>query len=309
MEENMTKVRNAISDPERIDTWWSGTGCFFVNDRLAPAGTEESPMQILAGFSRFEFGISKNGHGVRALLPLSALADIKDRTFAAGQEQIQLEYIREEQSGQQASATSPAYTVQIRSGNLRGKTPAQVIGTLGPEQGVKALQVQIGFLEKQNANPDNKYKASNTAQIKAMQDALRLLAAGNLDKTRTEAEATKSRLIFKGQPKYLEKKRKPNGKVKVYQMRIVWNLGMKTPVSITITNEYCPVNFQNGSVEIDFTNSEEKIMQEISLSAEQWKDVVEQMSDHSKAARITYYGSQRKRANEIKKSLLANLKQ
>ena len=131
----------------------------------------------------------------------------------------------------QVDTSSKAFTVTISNGNLKGKTPAEV---LQEEGGEKSLEKQKKWLQ------DNleKYPA-NKKQIEAIDDAFALLKAGKISgKAVTKSKTTTAGYfeILPSEPKPLWRDVDNENLCPVNEISIVCDLSKNSPFIITIKN-------------------------------------------------------------------------
>lgn len=162
------------------------------------------------------------------------------------------------------TAKSPAYTIAITSGKLKGKTPAALL--LEDAQKNQGLLIsQKKWLESNLA----KYPR-NEAQIKAIEDALNLFANGKLAAEEAESGYHTETVYSSGMRPLIRRKR-ADGKSFVYEISIRWNGGAKRPVEVEIRNYYAPViQKENGLLNVMAKDRADEVRNVISLTLEQW---------------------------------------
>lgn len=191
------------------------------------------PMSAFNHFSRVVVTIidkDEKAKFVEANIQYEKLAEIEAR----GRYAVNLYLDREvnpvaENKGGEAS--SPAYTVTIKSGKLAGKTPAQV---LQEPDGQKLLNNQYQWL----ADNLSKYP-KNKEQMDAIMDAAKLQKEGKL-----KADVSVSSGIFnilEAVPLPLIRKKKEDGTCPVREIKIDCNLSKNAPFEVTISNYDAPV--------------------------------------------------------------------
>lgn len=191
---------------------------------------EGKPLAAFNNFSRLVVTIidkDEKAKFVEANIQYEKLAEIEARgKYALNQ------YLgKDTQPSAQADETSPAYTVVIPSGKLKGKTPAQV---LLEADGPKLLNSHYKWLE------DNleKYPA-NKKQMDAIMDAAKLQKEGKL---RTDTPVNTGVInILEAAPLPLIRKKKEDGTCPVREISINCNLSMNAPFEIFINNYDAPV--------------------------------------------------------------------
>lgn len=286
-----------VTDAKRMVEFGRQDGYFYIQDGLAPADPArgEAPMLLMAGFSRFPVCITKKGeHACMANIHPKSLYAIDERTkYAMG-----LHMRAANRPKQEGTADSAAYTTLIRSGNLKGRTPADIL--LKDQDGRAALERQAAFLENQNKTPGNKYIASNNAQIKAIREAIQLLDAGKLNNSAGQA-AMPTITIYEADYRSLASQTLENGKALVYSIAIKWHVGLKTPVSIEIANSYAPIIKEaGGRTHPDMSQQEMERKYTYSLTDEEWGYCIDEMRSHLEAFKNSVYAGQRKRMDRMK---------
>lgn len=172
----------------------------------------------------------------------------------------------------------PAYTVRIANGNLKGKTPAEVL--IEDAAGKKALLSQREWLAKNM----EKYPANKT-QVEAIDQAIRLFEEGKLSGAAASTAAPASgRTINLYEAKYrpLTRRQKENGKCLVYEIVINWTIGNDYPVSVKVQNYYAPVikNEKTGMLNVKASEAEDKVQNEMLLMAKEWNNVLDRIYDN-----------------------------
>lgn len=258
---------------------------FFVHNKLAEAkGDDDNP--ILENhhrrFSRFSLGIM-NAAGVPATANLNAcdVPGILERAKIARDIDMKRRMMASIEDKDTEKEVSKAYTVQIASGTLKGKTPAQVLLENGDE-GRKMLSAQGNFLYKNI----KKYPA-NVKQVEAIAEAIGLydrheLSAENANKTK----AIIVPLTFQnaedgntaGSIKALKRRTRANGKAFVYQLTLEWHMGAKQPFVVKIMNCYAPLAvLENGLLAPQLSKKESEVVNTFSLTFDQFDWMAHQM--------------------------------
>lgn len=291
--------KTTVTDEKRMVEFGRQDGYFYIQDGLATADPArgESPMTLMAKFSRFPVYITKKGeHACMANIHPRALYAMGKYTEYA----MNLHMRAINRPKQEGAADSVAYTTLIRSGNLKGRTPADIL--LKDQDGRTALERQAAFLENQNKTPGNKYIASNNAQIKAIREAIQLFDAGKLNSSAGQA-VMPTITIYEAEYRSLESQKLPNGKVLVYSIAIKWHVGLKTPVSVEISNSYAPlIRETGGRTHPDMSQQEMERKYTYSLTDEEWGYCIDEMRSHLEAFKNSVYAGQRKRMDRIRQS-------
>lgn len=225
-------------------------------------------------FSRFVFsGIdSENKRSNSSNIPVREVANI----FAVSEfaNTKHLEALYSNKAGENvAEVTSPAYTVKITAGALRGKTPAEVLLT-DPENGKNMLNNQFKWL-KQNLD---KYP-KNQIQMDAISEAARLHKEGKLDANAVNNKANRIN-IYHADARALIRKPRADGMCPVHNIDIGWELGEASPVDITITTFYAPVKkTDDGRINPMISQMDKTTYVAINkrLTAGEWLDAIRRM--------------------------------
>lgn len=205
----------------------------------AEAEKNESPYKNYNDFSRYKFTyLDKTGSApvfVYANVKPMDIPDIKARTEFANNKIYELELASAVPSNNSDVPNSPAYTVRISSGKLKGKTPAEVLAE-DEVNGKNLLNQQYQWLK------DNLQKyPNNIHQMNAISEAGTLLAEGKLQKVESKTVAVPI-TILKPEMRPLTRQPQRYGKSFVYEIGIICNPGDIYPYRITIDNYYAPVN-------------------------------------------------------------------
>jgi len=172
-----------------------------------------------------------------------------------------------------AHADSPAYTVKITSGVLKGKTPAEVLIETG---NVDALNNQYVWLKN-----NLKKFPKNKIQMDAIMDAAKLFKEGRLEAAETVVKP-RIRLYPAGQPtpKPLRRKPRADGKCFVYEMEIFWNVGDTYPIEIIIRNYWAPVKeMEDKTIRVVQKEAEDKIERTMRLGEADWLNHIRAIKD------------------------------
>ena len=203
----------------------------------ATAEKGDIPLAIFdKDYSRFVFsGIdSENNRSNSANVPVSEMANIFAVTDFANNKHLEALYsARPAETVEQA--TSPAYSIKIASGTLKGKTPAEVL-LEDPVKGKELLNQQYKWL-KSNLE---KYP-KNKIQMDAIMEAATLQKEGKLDANTTKSTKAGRISIYHAEARALQRKPRADGMCPVYNLDIAWDIGESVPVDITITTFYAPL--------------------------------------------------------------------
>lgn len=247
---------------------------------LATAAEGYSPLKIYNSFSRFSVTIINEARrAATANIPVQFFESILRKSQAALLLDMQSHVMptaRTEIRTPAASGTSPAYTVRIASGMLRGRTPADILSDSSID-GSKLLQNQEKWLK---ANLTS-YPA-NQKQIDAIDDAFGLQMAGLLTasaQTAADVSAPASQIVLYHAPyRALIRKKREDGKCPVYDIKIIWNLGREYPVEVRILNYYAPVvRDQRGMIKVQAQQACDKLDCTMQLLEDEWNDALRAM--------------------------------
>lgn len=205
---------------------------FAVFDGLSEANIEngDEPLTLHSkSFSRFHFAMIDSEKG-----SVTANINIRDIFGLIKRSEYAFKKDLESAASNDGATISPAYTVMIPSGPLKGRTPADVLINDG-ETGAELLTNHYYFLEDNLA----KYP-KNQIQMDAIMEAFDLRDANKLDSS--NAQKKEVVLYSSGLRPLIRKKHKNNPNLSfVYEITIKWYLGTEYPVAVQIKNYYAPV--------------------------------------------------------------------
>ncbi len=220
---------------------------------------DESPMKIFDDtFSRYVMTIIQEGTAAYFNLHVDDLPGIRAKTDIA----TKLQYTPS--NNVSGGHTSPAFTKRFAGGNLKGKTPIDVL-LEDPDKGKDVLNSQYKWL-KENLE---KYP-KNQEMMDAIMDATKQ-DLSSLSKEDTPAAAPITLLEIGCRP--LQRKKRDDGKCLCYEGKVVWDPSRDYNVSIEAKNYYAPVNKrEDGTLNVDLSNkdrSTEKVHR-FNMSGEEW---------------------------------------
>lgn len=226
----------------------------------------QDPLKFFAEYSTFHFTIiekqrdGQNTTFARANILPKELAMLERRTQYATEKIMDAE-----QSGNNESNNlESAYTQQIRVGEFKGKTPAQVL--LDNSENRDKLERTCSWLkEKISAHPGNKL------QYDAIKEALLLYEQGKLQ----NKQCTNSQVLNLLQKDYnpLRSTRRSDGKMMNYAIQIKCYPSDNMPYEITVRNFWALYN-ENVIVEGSAT---EQVTNSIRITEAVWDNIVESM--------------------------------
>lgn len=235
---------------------------------------EDSPQKIFGKNSRFHFSIL-DGTSVLSKVKIEQIAGISKRSEYAANLQYEYELNTSNGDDNNEQNLSIAYTVKFLAGNLKGKTPAQIVLENSYDEAKKLLNEQYMYLKK---NVD-KYP-NNQKIMDAIVDANKLNEQGLITSDNVNKTKTRTFEILKEVPKpNIYAPTVINGKelYPTHSMHIWCNIGSKYPINIEIKNYNCPIKrTDTGGVnailsEIDKDSFK---MANISLDIDTWLGIV-----------------------------------
>lgn len=232
------------------------------------AAKNEQPLMIYGGkgLSRFAFClIDENKNRVIANMRASEAGMMLEKSRHAAFLQTQAA------CAAKADASSPAYVYRFKMGNLKGRTPAEIL--LNDADGAAKLQQMFGYLQ-QNVN---RFRA-NQQGMDAINDAFNLLNAGKLNADNLSSSS--DIVLYDASMRSLRSKQRQDGMLLIYTFRIVWSVGAEKPVNVTIENYYAPVmQTPQGLLQINYAARDKSTELKIgmNLSEAEWFTVRESM--------------------------------
>lgn len=243
-------------------------------------------------FSRFKFVlINKEKRPATANVPVNELPAIFQKI-----RNLSLRDMLSVQKQKSEPSKSPAYTTTINAGTLKGKTPAALL--LEDAQTNKRLLInQKNWLESNLGRYPR-----NAAQITAIEDALRLYEAGQLNAEESKAGFQAETVYSSGMRPLIRRKR--GDKYFVYEISIRWDGASEKPVEIDIRNYYAPVTrTEKGLLNVKAKEREGEIRNEISLTLEEWLWVEHMLESNIRTFEDLYARNHYKQAYEAEKEL------
>ena len=243
-------------------------------------------------FSRFKFVlISKEKRPATANVPVNELPAIFQKI-----RNLSLRDMLSVQKQKSEPSKSPAYTTTINAGTLKGKTPAALL--LEDAQTNKRLLInQKNWLESNLGRYPR-----NAAQITAIEDALRLYEAGQLNAEESKAGFQAKTVYSSGMRPLI--RRKHGDKYFVYEISIRWDGASEKPVEIDIRNYYAPVaRTEKGLLNVKAKERVGEIRNVISLTLEEWLWVEHMLESNIRTFEDLYARNHYKQAYEAEKEL------
>lgn len=254
---DLSPIQNKTDTLTIVSNLYESVGCSNDN-KIMP----DSPYKVYNAFSRYVFTLISNRDKsvVTANIPVKAIAGIRRKTDYAFQKHMDNLYSQNDSAMDED--LSPAYTVILSGGYLKGKTPAQALLENDANKG--HLNEQYEFLRK---NLD-KYPG-NQIQMDAIKDASKLLSEGRL--VAKKAPAANAIEIYSADMRPLKSKIRDDGKWFVYSINIKWNIGQNYPVEVSISNFYAPVDKrEDGTLNVRMRDKSDEITKKTNVSKEDW---------------------------------------
>lgn len=243
-------------------------------------------------------------------IPEDMLAGIQRRTELATEKYYSNLWAPKYATNSGIDTSGPAFTVKFAMGNLKGKSPAEVI--LENADGKKLLNDQYAWLkskaDEMEASGDTSKKnliAGNRKMMAAIVEASKLDIEA-LKKSEAEVASTPTMEILRIDTRPLVRKQREDGKCFCYECSVVLNPSNKYPVNVRVENYYAPVvkneTTKLYNVQLSKKDTEKGYCKnEINLSVDQWLAVVGRMVDEKNDFRAYYYNAARKTAIQIDK--------
>lgn len=238
----------------------------------------EDPAKIWGEFSRVKFTII----GKDKKFATSSISIKKQDPFKGIEARSRFAFEENERrslSGAAAQAggqtqTSSAYTLAFKMGNLKGKTPAQILLENG-DKGREILNQQYAFLAKNAA----KY-AENKLMMQAISEAADLYKKGELKAENAAPAPAATYEIFSQLHGNIHKQHESRkGYYHCHEIKIGWQFGMNYPVSVEISNYYAPIEQDSVgriNVQRDKKLQDDTFVRcEFKLTGDEWLDCLE----------------------------------
>lgn len=228
----------------------------------------ESPLEMYNSFSRFPIVlISQDKKAASGNIPMDDMVLLLKRSEFAMNKQMDRELKPVSTSGNEQ--LSPAYITKMAAGDMKGKTPAEVLLS-DPQNGCAKLNNHYTWL-KQNLS---KYP-NNQKIMDAIMDASRLFQAGQLE---SKSVSNGTFVLLNPGMRPLIRKTDQKGNCFVYEIKITWIFDNNYPVQIEVTNYYAPVTKdEQGLLNVQKKQMDKTslIQNKMSLSIKEWNSVVE----------------------------------
>lgn len=249
---------------------------FFVLNELTPPTCEDGSEPLMfhhERFSRFNFVIINADKKVTtANVPVSVLPGLFqkiDNLYLVSQmKELNKKTSDNNKKTETAEdySSSPAYTVVIASGTLRGKTPVSAL--LEDANNKQMLLNQINWLKQNEAR-----YPKNRQQINAIEQAIKLYSEGKLTASAApNAPAPVSSVtVYSTGMRPLTRRKDSAGNSFVYEISIMWAENTPKPVGIEIKNYYAPVIQQeNGLLNVMASKKINEVKNTFYLTIDEW---------------------------------------
>lgn len=231
----------------------------------------EAPLEMYNSFSRFPIVlISNDKKAATGNIPIDDMEQLLVRSEFAMSKQMEREL--NPVSASSREQLSPAYTVKMLAGDMKGKTPAEVLLS-NPED-----------LETNKNKLNNHYKwlqenvskfPNNQSIMNAIADASKLLQTGQLKATSVNSGTF---VLLDPGMRPLIRKTDKKGNCFVYEIKITWIFDNNYPVQVEVTNYYAPVTKdpQKGLLNVQKKQMDRStlIQNKMSLSVKEWNKVI-----------------------------------
>lgn len=238
---------------------------------------KESPLKVFhPKFSLYKISLIDAGEGASYFtIHMEDIPGIEKRTDVAATEYFRPKPVDEETN------KNPAFTTRFFAGNLKGKTPAEILAE-DPENGGTTLNNQYKWL-KENLEQYPKNKALIDAIIAASKlTAEEISAAGKATVNCAPVQ------IIKVGCRPLTRNKREDGKCFCYEGSITWDISKDYPVSVTAKNYYAPVvQKEDGTLNVSL-NEKDKASEKVrvfNLTADEWLNVVSELKFSKEAFR------------------------
>ena len=235
------------------------------------ADSKNMPLEMHSGFSRFKVTLIKktqeNSSFVFANIPANDVPFIFEKTKAA----INVLTNGNVNSSAVNDNLSPAYIERFNMGNLKGKTPAQVL-LENPDN--KAELIKQGEFLSKNAE---KFPA-NKKMIEAIKDAINLQKNGKLVDTKTDKPSGLIE-IYNEPMKPLKSKTNEKGYNMVYGIKVICDTSKKLPFYIEIMNCYAPLEVTStGTLNPKMKEAENIEKFYMNLTEKDWYKIIDRIN-------------------------------
>ena len=224
---------------------------------------EESPLKVFNHFSRYVLSVIEDKKPSKCNIPVNSLSEIEAVTELCKKAYYEKPEIK-------STNTSPAFTKRFTTGDLKGKTPVEVL--LENENGKDILNKQYKWLK------DNLEKyPKNKELMDAIVDASKL----NVSTLKDIPATGKTYTILDIGCRPLIRKKREDGKCFCYEAKIIFDSSRNYPVSVTVKNYYAPViKTDKGLFNVVLKDKDKatEVSNEFNMTMAEWLNTVEIMS-------------------------------
>lgn len=250
-------------------------------------GKTESPMKVFDDtFSRFAATIIAEGETAYFNIPIESLPGIRVRTDIAANEQFRPKAIIPKSTANSTVDTnSIAFTKKFLTGNLKGKSPAEVL-LEDPVNGSKTLNNQYKWL-KEHLKDYPKNKDLMDAIVAASK-----LDLSNITEADTGSMVSSAIEILDIGCRPLIRKQRDDGKSFVYEGKVVWDTSRKYPVTVSIKNYYATVvKKENGTLNVNLSSkdTETAVEKEFNMTADEWLSTLHEMESARDCFKLCHF--------------------
>lgn len=269
---------------------------------------EDSPMRVFdEKFSRFTLNILSSDEttgkksAVKINIPLEDIAEAKEISrYALHEYRFPSMVAANSNAPGDIDRTSPAFTKKFIAGNLKGKSPVDVL--IENQDGRNILDKQYAWLQSNIS----KYPA-NQGLMDAISEALKLNIE-ELKNTGTTASSSRIATIIDIGCRPLIRKAREDGKCPVYEGKITWDTdpAQRYPVSVTVKNYYANVNQKtDGTLNVAVSSKDSEIIKTFRLSSKDWMHCIDRMA----LAEQAFYFSHFNRGYEAAESFARSMRE
>jgi hypothetical protein len=260
--------------PKEICCFQRRNGTLAIESELSATNQEdnEHPLNLHGHYSRYHFAlINSDKKVVTANVPVRELPAIFSKAgFAARKdhEMVLDKAMTATASDEAEKELSPAYTVVLKLGLAKGKTPAEALLTM--PNGEEALNKTYTLLQARL-----KQYPGNKVYMDAIKDASRLKKSGQLsaeDVVQQHPLEGKVFTLYRTEPRPLTRRKNADGKCFCYEVVISWRFGQSQPVAVTIENYYAPVvTAQDGRLTVTSSAKVDSVKGSFAMTESEWE--------------------------------------
>lgn len=243
----------------------------FSIDAHFTRNANDRPMEIFDDtFSRYTMNVIADGKGAFANVHVNMLPGIVKKTEYAFNK-----HLDRQMSGQANEGNNrPAYTMRFVTGNLKGRTPADVL--INDPNGKNELAGQYNWLQSNLAKYPN-----NRKLMDAIVDASKITEE-EINGQKNSGTAPFAMTILDIGMRPLTRRQRPDGKCFVYEVKVIWDDSQEYPVTVMVNNYYAPViKKENGMLNVQASQKDTstEIRNSFVMTAEEWLGAVEDMQE------------------------------